>query len=64
MENARRKPSPTRTAVASIALLLVLAACGQSGPLYLPDEPAHTVPQPVEPAPPADEEKEEDGVLR
>jgi len=64
MENARYNLSPNRIAAASIALLLLLAACGQSGPLYLPDEPAQTVPQTAEPAPTADEEKEEDGVLR
>mgnify|MGYP000096092060 FL=1 len=44
MENAPRKPCPAPAAAAALALALLLAACGQSGPLYLPDEPTRTVP--------------------
>ena len=46
-----------------IALLPVFAACGQTGPLYLPDANVET---PVEirptatPAPPADEDKDKE----
>lgn len=48
-----------------IALLLALAACGQTGPLYLPDANVETpveirppAPAPVPTPAPADEDKE------
>ena len=62
MENTRSKPRPTHTAATALALVLLLAACGQSGPLYLPDEAPRTVPE--QPAPPADEDDEDDGARR
>ena len=37
----------TRTALCVGAVLLVLAGCGQKGPLYLPDSPPQAVPVPV-----------------
>ena len=64
MENAPRKPCPAPAAAAALALALLLAACGQSGPLYLPDEPTRTVPEQPAPAPPAEEDEEEDGAGR
>jgi len=41
-------------ALATFSFLLPLSGCGQSGPLYLPDDPSR-----IEVAPPA--EAEEDG---
>lgn len=35
-----RHHRPARAACAAVALALLLGACGQKGPLYLPDEPA------------------------
>jgi predicted small lipoprotein YifL len=64
MKNARRTPLPKHTATAALALALLLAACGQSGALYLPDEPPRTVPEKAEPAPPAEPEDEDDGAQR
>ena len=64
MENAPRKPCPAPAAAAALALALLLAACGQSGPLYLPDEPPRTVPEQPASAPPAEEDEEEDGAGR
>ena len=62
MENTRRKPRATHTAATALALALLLAACGQSGPLYLPDEAPQTVPE--QPAQPVDEDDEDDGERR
>ncbi|WP_150670344.1 LPS translocon maturation chaperone LptM [Pandoraea anhela] len=46
--------APIRTCaiVASIALLSVLAGCGQAGPLYLPARPTKPTPPPGAPVPP------------
>ena len=45
----------------AISLLLLLAACGQSGPLYLPGNPSKIQPPPEAPAESEEEdEKEED----
>ncbi|MGC7406438.1 LPS translocon maturation chaperone LptM [Pandoraea pneumonica] len=46
--------APIRTCaiVASIALLSVLAGCGQAGPLYLPARPVKPTPPPGAPVPP------------
>ena len=62
MENTRSKPRATHTAATALALVLLLAACGPSGPLYLPDETPRTVPE--QPAQPADEDDEDDGERR
>jgi predicted small lipoprotein YifL len=45
------EPPMTRTLVAlAIALpLLLVAGCGQKGPLYLPDEPAETTAESQQP---------------
>jgi predicted small lipoprotein YifL len=40
-------------AAALLALCLALAACGQKGPLKLPDSSPPKVPQPVPAAPPS-----------
>ena len=45
MKNARRllprhRRTPLRNAAALAAMLLLVSACGQRGPLYLPDESA------------------------
>jgi predicted small lipoprotein YifL len=60
MENARRKPLDPRRAAAAAALAVLLVACGQSGPLYLPDEQPRTVPEKQEP----DEQEEDAGARR
>ena len=54
-------PLPMTTALLPVlALSALLAACGQRGPLYLPDEPAPPAPAPA--ASGADEaEEDEDG---
>ena len=57
MENAPRKPCPAPAAAAALALALLLAACGQSGPLYVPGDPS-SVQQP-QPVPEADENGDE-----
>ena len=67
MNETRQKHAPARRAARAAALPAVLAAllaaCGQSGPLYLPDEAPRTVPEPEQPAPPDDEERD-DGARR
>lgn len=60
MENTPAKRQQIRSMIAALALLL-LAACGQSGPLYLPDENSRSAPEQPEPAPPADEDDEDGG---
>ena len=47
-----RHPAPSAAACATLACLL--AACGQTGPLYLPDEGV-TTPVEIRPAPAAQE---------
>jgi predicted small lipoprotein YifL len=39
---------PSRRILCALALALLVGACGQKGPLYLPEKP-----QPVQPQPPA-----------
>jgi predicted small lipoprotein YifL len=54
--------SRARYALYSLVIALVLAGCGQSGPLYMPGNPSQmSVPpaQPAQPAESADDEKEE-----
>jgi predicted small lipoprotein YifL len=48
------------TALTGFALLAALAACGQSGPLYLPGNPSE-VEAPPPTAEEADEEEKDDG---
>lgn len=56
-----RHPLPLTLACAALAGLL--AACGQTGPLYMPDEgvttPVEIRPAPVQPATPAEPPAEE-----
>lgn len=60
---SRFKPAPLRHLAAILLTLGLLAACGQSGPLYLPGNPSE-VQAPSsnsKPAPPSDlRDKEED----
>jgi len=62
METPRTAHSPDRRRARPAAMLalavLCLAGCGQSGPLYLPDEDARTVPAVQEAA---GDEEDEDG---
>ena len=55
-----------RTVLLYAALGLLLAACGQKGPLFLPGNPSEIRPQPPagEPAPETDEEEESEGAAR
>ena len=50
----------------SLMLLLLLAACGQSGPLYLPGNPSEvqSLPTQLPETPPPEEEAEEDEDVR
>ena len=56
-------PLPLTTALLPVlALTALLAACGQRGPLYLPDEPAPPAPAPAASGAAAEEaEEDEDG---
>ncbi|MDR3399238.1 MAG: lipoprotein [Pandoraea sp.] len=45
-------PIRTSAIVASIALLSVLAGCGQAGPLYMPARAVKPTPPPGAPVPP------------
>jgi predicted small lipoprotein YifL len=45
--------SPRVALPAAVALLALLSACGQKGPLYLPDKSAAVVTGPPQNAPPA-----------
>jgi len=44
--------------IATLLLLVVLAGCGQSGPLYIPGDPSSIETPP--PVPDSDEENDED----
>ena len=48
----------TYKTIAALLLALLLAGCGQSGPLYIPGEPATTQPPAEQPA--GDEDSDED----
>lgn len=53
--------SHSRIALAALLLILTLAGCGQSGPLYLPGDPSEVQKLPRQvPELPADEEDEDD----
>jgi predicted small lipoprotein YifL len=53
--NARGARARTTAAIATLAIAsLLVAACGQKGPLYLPDAGKQSVPQADAPAPAAD----------
>jgi predicted small lipoprotein YifL len=51
--------SRARYALYSLVITLVLAGCGQSGPLYMPGNPSQMSVPPAQPAESADDEKEE-----
>ena len=54
-------PRSTRShRLLSLALLLFLAGCGQSGPLYLPGNPSQVTTVPPETASEEDNEDDED----
>jgi predicted small lipoprotein YifL len=54
--------SHSRIASATLLLILSLAGCGQSGPLYLPGDPSEVQQLPRQvPELPAAEEDDEDG---
>ena len=55
---------PLSALALSILVALALAACGQRGPLYLPDEPTRTVPEQPASVPPAEADEEDDGAGR
>lgn len=46
--------------ILSVATLLLLSACGQSGPLYLPGNPSQVQEPPPPPAQPGEREDDED----
>ena len=48
-----------KTASASAVACLILGACGQKGPLYLPDEAGEVVTRPAPTAEPAPEEDDD-----
>ena len=53
--------SHSRISLAALLLILSLAGCGQSGPLYLPGDPSEVQNLPKQlPELPADEEDEDD----
>jgi predicted small lipoprotein YifL len=49
------------SALRRLTLILLLAGCGQSGPLYLPGNPSEIQTPPAVPADSASEEEEDDG---
>lgn len=51
-------------ALATISSVSLFAACGQSGPLYLPGDPSTLETQPPTPAEGEDEEKENSGAAK
>lgn len=65
MENTLRRPSSNRSrkrlAAALVALALLLAACGQRGPLYLPEKAPEAAPAQEQPTTAEEDEDETDG---
>ena len=68
MDTRRNPPAETlrrvRTLAAAALALLWLAACGQRGPLYLPDDEARTPATAPETTAAPEEEAEDDGAGR
>lgn len=47
-----------KTCVLSLAMALLIAACGQKGPLFLPGNPSEI--RPIPPAEPAEQQEDEE----